>query len=288
MLTTLDGVEVVLGMADAVTGLPPALELLASRISTPGMPVSGSLDRLAQAVKDDPDLFTGCSDDEAQERLLWTFLGWPAALAAQAREDGMSVDEAHGWKMGTSLTPAATLEWWAALRAEGCPDATTMAEAWNEVLIEAPADRPEGMDPRDMAFWLALSPADDQAPRWTLHGRSPCPAVASAALIYDREPEEVVDLVSALRGPLNTAVEAVDPGAVPVECRGHDAGHGTFYCEWYADARERAISTLPMFDGVDWSDVASCLNAGLSVNDAIEHVRAGRDMAAVRVMAALR
>lgn len=49
----------------------------------------------------------------------------------------------------------------------------------------------------------------------------------------------------------------------------------------------RNLPWLHSLRGLDWGDVATCLRAGMPLAETCEHLRAGRDMEAVRVMAAL-
>lgn len=60
-------------------------------------------------------------------------------------------------------------------------------------------------------------------------------------------------------------------------------------CVW-DEARTRAFEDAAArlrLSGLDWTDAATCLRAGLSIDETVAHLREGRDMEPIRTMEAL-
>lgn len=81
-----------------------------------------------------------------------------------------------------------------------------------------------------------------------------------------------------------TAVHGPDPNVLLTQTT---RGRVSYFPAWVGLYAEDAEAFARTIDGLDWSSVGMCLRAGMSRDEARVHVREGKDMEAVRVLAGL-
>lgn len=190
----------------------------------------------------------------------------PTPPSEAARRFASEVNEHLGWDRQRLMSDAAAQEWLSA----GYP--SREVARWVIVGISRTDRVPAGLSPMD---YRALSESTTPlVPGWAGVGQA-CSGSVRILRPSGKDPAHIVGLVLALM-----SANRRDTGAhgwmgrcprYPNEC--------TVIHQCRRVMREGA--------GLDWAALAVCIRAGLGLDEAEAHVRAGRDMEPVRVMAAL-
>lgn len=167
-------------------------------------------------------------------------------------------DPLYPWAVLTTADPAEAIDWvgWEVLPAAYARFPGSQAQ-WDFLTVAAlPAE----------AQWGAL--ADVVSPQFAAFGHA-----------QGRTPQEVAALGSALSRRFRDAKAYMDRWQV---------GHRLVWSVWSREHSALLVEIAGRATGVDWSDLAVCLDAGMGPEEAMVFIRQGRDMDPVRLVAGLR
>lgn len=165
-------------------------------------------------------------------------------------------------------------------RAAGVHSASAVS-CWLRLGMPTPEQRPEGLSLDDVFLLRALDV--EYSPGWSGIGGG-CDRAAARLVRAGKEPVATLAVLRALEGADATRIGAASAqgSARPVFCQAEDTQCG--YTVEMGDAACRILEEAP---DLDWADLALCLRAEMGLDEAMTHLRAGRGMAQVRVLAGL-
>lgn len=212
----------------------------------------------------------------------WRVAGFTSEQVAHARRIGLPLRDVQGWRQAGPVDAETCLAWWEAMRGTYDHPVTDAmyVERWIGAGVLHPLDRPN--DCGVEVFILCGIAGIPTSPRWDTDRHCLCPRLMRVAHEQGQDPAVAQVLIDALI----TVKDWQDVDGQFCQHRLHRETPET--CDWNLAASLTARDYLRLLAGLDWAQVLTCMQAGLSPVEAHNHVRFGGDMDMVATLGALR